>query len=283
MKKITACKLLTGALVMSTIITAVQGNKVYAKEQAEYTKSENVYVKMDEKGKSASAYIVNNFNVTSEGEIIDYGEYDKVQNLTNLDEIDEDDGEQTFEAEKGMFYYQGNIDDADLPWSIRISYLLDDKEIEPEDLAGAEGDLEIKIHVEQNPVVGESAFFKAYLMQIQVPLDTDLCSDITIEGGSILDSGSNKLVSFTVMPGTSGDYNVKTAIEDFEMDNITFNASPQEDVSVSFADPQNTNDTKVMFMMTAEGISIPDVEEKVEKKEEKGIIEKLRDLISGTV
>lgn len=80
--------------------------------------------------------MVNAFTVTEAGEITDYGDYESVHNLTSLEAIEEDKDEYTFYSEKGKFYYQGNMVDAQLPWNFEMKYVLDGKEVSTEELAG---------------------------------------------------------------------------------------------------------------------------------------------------
>src|SRR5690625_6543476 len=72
-------------------------------------------------------YVVNSFQVTEPGSLVDYGPYESVRNLTDLTDITlENDNEVHFEAEsKQDFFYQGTLDNQALPWNISITYVLD--------------------------------------------------------------------------------------------------------------------------------------------------------------
>ena len=172
-----------------------------AASQAEYIKDENVYVRMENDGEVLGTYVVNGFTVTDAGEITDYGDYETVKNLTDLNEIEKDKDEYTIYADKGKFYYQGDIKNAELPWNFEIEYELDGKSIDPEDLAGERGDLELTIKVRKNDDVHTSDFFDNYMLQTAVTLDNDLCEDIEAEGATIVDTGSSEKLTFTFMPG----------------------------------------------------------------------------------
>lgn len=132
-------KLMSGALALGLVFT--MGTTVSAASDGEYTKNENVYARLDQNGEVSGAYVVNTFHVTKEGEITDYGDYDKIQNLTNLDAIGSDKDEHIFTAGEGKFYYQGDIEKAELPWTFEIVYTLDGKEVEKEELADQAGKL----------------------------------------------------------------------------------------------------------------------------------------------
>ncbi len=192
---------LLGVAGVVSASTLCCSSSVKAATEAEYTKDENVYVRMDCDGGVAGTYVVNSFNVTDAGEITDYGDYESIKNLTNLDEIEEDKDEYTFYADKGKFYYQGDIKNAELPWKFDIEYELDGKSVDEDELAGNSGDLEIVIKVKKNDNTFASKFFDAYMLQTAVSLDNELCEDIEAEGATIVDTGTNEQITFTYMPG----------------------------------------------------------------------------------
>lgn len=127
-----------------------------------YSKDEVIYANLDEVGTVNELYVVNALEVGREGSIIDYGNYDKLTNLTTLSEMTQLDQEQVEinDAPEGMFYYQGNLStNTNLPWNFDISYVLDGNEVSPEELAGNDGSFELHINVTQNDEV-DPAFLK---------------------------------------------------------------------------------------------------------------------------
>lgn len=101
------------------------------------SKDEVVYATLNANGELDDIYVVNTLDVLRAGMIIDYGEYSRVKNLTDLSELQQDGATVGIEAPEGKFYYQGNLEkNAELPWDITVSYLLDGQEINPSELAG---------------------------------------------------------------------------------------------------------------------------------------------------
>lgn len=321
-KRKIAAMTLTGALTAGAVFAPVTETK--AESRAEYSKNENVYVRMDSEGDVSGTYVVNAFTVKEAGDITDYGDYESIQNLTNLDGIEEDKEEYTFYAEKGKFYYQGNIEDAQLPWDFEITYILDGKEVDAEELAGAEGDLEIHMAIRENPAAANPAFYQAYLLQISFNLDNKLCEDIVAKGASLADAGADQQITFTVMPDTAAqaadsgqaetqdsqaagkesqdgqpadagqeeaanqetegkatELVITATVTDFEMGDISINGAAMTDFPVSFVSGENQDIVQTMFIMSAEGISIPEEPEAVEPVEEdnRNFIQKLIDKI----
>lgn len=289
------------ALVLTAGMACGMGVNAYAASDAEYTKNENVYVRLEQDGQVDGAYVVNAFHVTKAGEISDYGDYASVSNLTNLDPIESDKEEQIFEAEKGKFYYQGNMENAELPWNFDIAYTLDGDTVEGEELEGAEGELEIQIQIRKNPAFTDETFFNTSLLQASVTLDSELCDDIvakqvtipaekgaerTKTDASIADAGSDEKITFTVNPGTEADLKIKTDVENFEMDDISIAGAPMGTTTaadnskqkLSFTSEGNTHTEQIVFAVSAPGVRIPDpVAEKV-VEEKTSLLEKIKSL-----
>ncbi len=272
-------------VILSSMMILSMGITVSAASDGDYTKNENVYVALDNEGKETGTHVVNIFHVTKGGEITDYGDYDKVVNLTNLDEIENDKEEHDFYSEKGEFYYQGDMSDVELPWLIDIDHYLDDEEMTPEELAGQSGDFEMHIRVKENPQVDHDEYRNNYMLQISVPMDAEIFDNIICKGGVISDAGKNEQVTFVVSPGSDGDFKITAEVENFELDSITLNGvqqvyeRPKEEGSrkmepviiPSFTSSANKTVKQVMFLMSTEGIKIPEPQtpEIVEKKESK--------------
>ncbi|NCB30405.1 MAG: hypothetical protein EOM66_03245 [Clostridia bacterium] len=110
-------------------------------------KNEIVYATLEASGSVQAIYVVNQFNVTTAGTVVDHGNYASVTNLTNTALLSKQNGTVSFGADKGIFYYQGNMESTELPWLIDISYTLDGQEISPADLGGKSGRLAIHISI----------------------------------------------------------------------------------------------------------------------------------------
>ncbi|MDR2108075.1 MAG: hypothetical protein LBP28_01255 [Coriobacteriales bacterium] len=192
---------------------------------AVYTKNENVYARLSQDGALREAYTVNAFSVSKSGAITDHGAYDKVQNLTDLNEVKVAGDVITFKTDRDNFYYEGDIAAAQLPWKVKIAYTLDGKKVDADALAGAAGKLDIRITTEQN-TAADPIFYNNYLLQVSVVLNTDKCKNIQAKDASVVDAGTSKNINFTVMPKKSGDLALSADVTDFEMDGIQIAAVP---------------------------------------------------------
>lgn len=198
------------------------------------TKDEVIYGNLDLYGQPKNLYVVNSFHVTSPGYFIDYGTYTDVRNLTNLMDIEQIDGHQIrFYAEEGEFYYQGELEGKTLPWDFTLTYLFNGEEVNPKEIAGQSGKLEIHIETSAREDV-DPLFFEHYLLQISLTLDPEIFKDIQAPKGTEANAGKDKQISFTVLPEQEGEFIVSAQVSQFEMDPIEFSAVP---ANIAFDSP----------------------------------------------
>lgn len=217
-------------VIMKTVSVALCASLLAAGSMSAFAagnieKDENIYVNLNRDGSVAAVYVVNEFTLEEDGRITDHGDYSEVKNLTSDAELTQENGTVTVQAEKGKFYYQGNLEEAEIPWRISISYELDGQEIAPEELAGKSGALQITISVKQNEACREE-FFENYLLQTTVTLDTQRCSRIQAEGATEANVGADRQLLYNIMAGTEKEIVIRADVTEFEMDGITFQGVP---------------------------------------------------------
>lgn len=214
------------ALLLTIIFLLSTAGVAFASPNANVvSKEEVVYVNTSATGGVQDIYVVNIFNLTSDGTIEDYGQYAEVKNLSTTAEMTNQDGKVTVEGTGERFYYQGNIQEGQLPWNIDIRYYLNGNEISADELAGSDGRVDLVISTTQNTNIN-STFFNNYVLQISVTLDTDLCRNIVAPDGMFANAGKNKLITFTALPEKSAKYIVSMDAVDFEMEGIQIAAVP---------------------------------------------------------
>ena len=188
-------------------------------------KEEVVYANLSASGAVSGVYVVNQFEITGSGSLVDYGNYDSVQNLTSSAPLTQQGDAITAQVPQGNFYYQGNMETAELPWNVSISYSLDGAAVVPEELIGQSGKLEIRIAVQKNPAVN-SVYYDNYMLQISLTLDADKCGDIAAEDATIANTGKNKTINFIVLPGKDAELSLSANVTDFSMDGIQIAGMP---------------------------------------------------------
>lgn len=211
-----------------------------AASDADFTAEEVIYAKLDANGTPQEGYAVVALNVTSAGTITHYGDYSSVVNLSDTTPIEYSDGAVSLEAEPGRWYYEGTLTSVELPWNIEISYYLDGKEVSPDELGGKSGELEISIKTSKNEAV-DGGFYDNYLLQFTITLDSSLCENVSVTGGTAANAGGSKTISLMVLPGTDGDVGLTADVHDFRMDGMTIAAVPY-DVASSLGDMSEVTD-----------------------------------------
>ncbi|MBE6992810.1 MAG: hypothetical protein E7430_09640 [Ruminococcaceae bacterium] len=206
-----AAAALVFALLLCTFTASASVSEPLAKEEV-------VYASLSTDGSVSGVYVVNSFELDEDTVVTDHGQYSSVVNLTNGSEINHSGNTISVEAEKGMFWYQGNMDNAELPWNIAIEYWFDGEKTDSP--AGKSGAMELKILTTKNENAS-GTFFEDYTLQISVTLDTALCSHIEAPAGTVAASGNDKIINFVGMAGSEGEFTVTADVVDFEMGSIT--------------------------------------------------------------
>ncbi len=182
-------------------------------------KEEVVYIMTDAAGSVQSVNVVNIFG---KGEVTDYGDYSQVKMLTSTAPITLDGDKITFTTDDEKVYYQGTMDEAQIPWNIAVSYTLDGKKVTAEELAGQSGALKIQIKITENTRC-HADYYNSYALQAALTLDTANCENIVVDGATMANVGSSKQISYTVLPGKGLDAEISADVTDFEMDAIAIN------------------------------------------------------------
>src|SRR5690625_3963908 len=207
------------------------------------TKDEVIYGKLSANGNLNNMYVVNSFNITKPGTIIDYGNYTNLRNLTNLSDIEQiGENEINFYADSEEYFYHGELSQPTLPWDVTIRYVLDGEEVQGDELAGQSGALDIQISIKENEVVNP-LFFENYLLQVSLTLDPSVFRNIHAPKGTEANEGKNKLVTFTVMPDTEEDLIITADVKKLELDPIQISAIP---ANIAIDDPDISEMTEDM-------------------------------------
>ncbi len=199
-------------------------------------KEEVVYVTLTPDGSVSQIYVVNIFELTEDGQILDYGRYRDLRNLTTSDEIQFQDETVTIDTKAGRLYYEGTLEGGELPWIFSFTYFLDGVEYPADQLAGKSGLLEIHLESRLNPNANH-AFFDKFALQVTLTLDADRCKNIQAESATIANSGGNKQITYTLLPGTEANLSLTADVQSFEMSAISIAGVPMDlDLSLDEVD-----------------------------------------------
>lgn len=209
------------AAALSLLLAAGAAVPAFAMETAESgPKEEVVYIITDAEGNVENMNVVNIF---SGGDVTDYGDYTAVKMLTTTDEITQNGDTVTFSSAAERVYYQGTMEaGTEIPWNISLCYELDGEGIAPAELAGKSGALKICFSITKNNAC-KGSFYEDYALQASLSLDTEKCKNISAEGATTANVGSEKQLSYTVLPGKGLDTVITADVSDFEMGAISIN------------------------------------------------------------
>ena len=182
-------------------------------------KEEVIYVMTDTSGTVTDIEAVNIF---SGGDITDYGDYSDVKVLNTTDDISLSGDEVTLSSDADKIYYQGTMKSKSIPWNISIRYFLDGEEYDPEDIAGKSGALEIHFSVNKNENFTGS-FYENYALQASFALDSELCKNIVSTDATVANVGSDKQLTYTILPDKGINTVITADVTDFEMDAVSIN------------------------------------------------------------
>jgi len=218
---------LIGALLFLGVVPA------QATEQI--SKEEVVYANLQSNGSVDAIYVVNSFVLNEAGQIVDYGDYTALRNMTSMEELQFENQRVTVDAKAGRLYYEGILNNNTLPWQFAITYWLDGKNITAKELAGQDGHLQIDIQIEQNKNCNP-VFFENYALQVTLQLDTALCRNIQAKDATIANVGRNKQITYTLLPGQNSFLSISADVTDFTMEQISLNG-----ITLSMAVELNEN------------------------------------------
>ena len=188
-------------------------------------KEEVVYINLNPDGSPDTVDVVNIFDLPDGGQIDDWGPYSSVRNMTTTDPLTLAEGKVTGQAGPGRLYYEGRLEDAQLPWTIGVHYYLDGAEVDAADLAGASGAFRLHLTAEKNPACAGS-YFDDYALQISLTLDGDRAAAIDAPGATQANVGADRQLTYTVLPGKGADITLSAQVTDFAMDAIAINGLP---------------------------------------------------------
>lgn len=208
--------LLAGALTLGLAPAALAADETPA------DKEEVVYINLDSSGAVETVDVVNIFELSEAGQIVDHGDYESVRNMTTTDPLTLSDGTVTAQAGPGRLYYEGRLAGAESPWNVSLRYFLDGEERPAAELAGASGELQIHMTVEKNPDCA-GTFFEDHALQASFTLDADRCADIAAPGATVANVGGDRQLTYTILPGMGADVTVTARVTDFEMEPVALN------------------------------------------------------------
>ena len=242
----------TAILICSVLSLMLSQNVVLASENQEedIQKDETVYAILHADG-SVDHEIISSW-IHSDSGIKDIKETLHMQNVENLkgeEEPSVNGNQYTWNVEGNDVYYRGSSE-KQLPIEVNITYILDGKERNPQDLVGKSGKL--KIHITMTNTSGtkkiingkETTIHPLYLAAGMIDFSSDHFHNVNCQDGKVLSDGNNQIVTFVALPGFEDTlqsagiadieelpihdtYVIEADVEDFEMGPIMIAMTPE--------------------------------------------------------
>lgn len=212
------------------------------------TKDETVYVIADAKGQSGKV-IVEEWLKNRDGAatIEDVSDLKGITNIKGDETFTQNGDKLTWQANGSDIYYEGTTD-KQVPISETITYYLDGKEIEPEELAGKSGKVTIRFDYENHEKTTIDKDGKS--IEVYVPFTVmtgmilnDDFTNIEVTNGKVISDGKNNIVVGMAMPGLheslqkeEGEFDEDTPFPDYvEMSADVENFSLEMTASVAMS------------------------------------------------
>ena len=192
-------------------------------------KDETVYVIADAKGKGTKT-IVDEWlkNPDKKNTLDDVSSLTDIENVKGDETFEQNGDKVTWEANGNPIYYQGTTNQ-EVPVGVNVKYYMDDKEVEPDDIAGKSG--KVKIRFEYTNTAKSGDVYTPFVMATGLVLDGSNFSNVSVSNGKVVSDGDKFIVVGMGMPGlnesldidgldtTFPDYFEITAdTSDFELD-----------------------------------------------------------------
>lgn len=211
------CLLLAAMLASQSVVSAdgadelVPGQSGSGQEEASapYQKTETVYVNLDPSGKPRQQIVTDWLHTdTPDAVLRDRSTLTQVENVKGTTQPQRQGSDLVWEMEGSDLYYRGQTD-GQLPVEIQITYRLDGKEYDPEELAGRSGQLEMTVSVRNTQkhtvqVDGKSTtMYTPVTAAFALALPEEHFSNVSVSDGTVQSDGGSHAVAFVAMPGLS--------------------------------------------------------------------------------
>ena len=105
-------KIRRGRVMFSLLLTAsllFSGLSLSFADTSSINKEETVYATLFDDGHVNEIFVVNSFTIQEDMEVVDYGDYLNVRELTQKTKIDKEGDRLTIEGKKGKVHYEGTL------------------------------------------------------------------------------------------------------------------------------------------------------------------------------
>jgi len=223
----------TLSVILSGVMAISVPMMVFAANDSGKTVScdETYYVTLDHYGNLEDASIVKSYTMHGCNEILDYGDYESLRDLSGEYEAVEKDGGAYFSFDgtdiPKHFYTEAKTTKPfeKLPWDISVKYSLNGTVCDVEELAGKPGTVDILIDIV--PDKNASSYARNnYTMATAALFNQDDITSLSAEGAQVQLVGNIKAVVYVTLPGEQQHLDIKVGTDCFTFSGLTFTMFP---------------------------------------------------------
>lgn len=255
-----------------TIQDTIENNIKY--NEVGEDKEETVYVLTDANG-NVNKKIVSDWLKNKDGsdKLEDKSDLDNIENVkSDADYTSGEDGTIVWNTNGEDVYYQGTTD-KELPVDVKVTYLLDGKEMTPSEIAGKSGKVTIKFQYINNQkkeisINGKKTeMYVPFTMISGMILDGNKFRNVEVNSGKVISDGNRLVVVGLGFPGMNSNLNIADAAGD---KNLNF----PDTVEVT-ADVEDFSLALTLTMGSADLLSAVDVDNVTAVEDLKEVVNKL--------
>lgn len=189
-------------------------------ETSELSKQESVYVNLDATGKASDITVTDWIkNVGIMSSFNDISELSEISNIKGEEKFKQNGNNLVWDADNKDIYYQGKIN-KELPVTMKITYKLDGKTIQPKNLVGKSGRLGMTFQYTNN--VKETVKVGNKKETVNVPfamitgaiLPVEHFSNVDIDNGKIMSDADRTMVVGLALPGLEDSLDLSDKMKD---------------------------------------------------------------------
>ncbi|MBQ6477701.1 MAG: hypothetical protein IJI43_04655 [Bacilli bacterium] len=201
------------------------------------TKKETIYNTIDYTGKVEKTIINNHLFELPKGRVEDETELKNILNI-NGDETFKLEGNKLIWNSNGKdIFYRGEIN-KELPLSIKTTYYLDGKEVNPKKIVGKKGNIEIRLQFTNNSYSKEDNMYLPLVVTVGTMFTNKDNYNIEISNGKAVDTGTKSIALGLSSPGlyentgisefsNFDEVTIKYDTNNFRLSNIYIIATPK--------------------------------------------------------
>lgn len=219
-------KTIVSGLVVTSLVLG-NGSMIQAEK---VTKEESVYVNADADGEAEKITVSDWLkNAGINGTLKDKSELKDITNVKGDETFEQSGDGVSWNAGAQDIYYQGTTD-KELPVGVKLVYELDGKEISPEELPGKSGALKIRVSYTNRSRVTKTIdgknqkMYTPFFMATGLILPTDKFTNVEVDGGKVINEGTNNIVVGFGVPGMADSLDVSGELAEKFQEEFTVSA-----------------------------------------------------------